>query len=504
MKTKVVLGIFLFFNMYMLHAQEYSKLWGVNGEKWVPGYPLQDFTKAGYHEGKDPFPRWPVKINVKDFGAAGDGKADETEAFRKAIEACPANGAVFIPVGTYKITDWLRFSDKSNIIIRGEDMYETELIFPNGLEDIHSSPSMTTSGIPTTRYSWGGGFIWFDNADELGIENLTFRFPDVTYPGHFYERGYNMIQLSGKNCWVRNVRGYNADSGIFLRGSYTTLRNILLDAFPDRTRTDSRARAGHHAIDIQGGKHNLVENYTETIKFIHSLGSEGSAQWNVWCRCKGPDIEIDHHTTEADIEHNLFTDIDMGRGQGAEGQRRIQTGMYETFWNLRSSQVIPLDPTGADIKQGIPIFPDNINYIVVGWNLGWPESEKEKRFTSFPWYEYIRDYDDIHPPNIYIAQVKKRMGVDNLPPEVMITRPLDKAVFPPGKAITVTAIPDDRDGSVEQVELYVHGVRQDEVLKSKPYQWTLPEMSPETYYLTVLARDNQGATSIDTVTIVVR
>src|SRR5690349_11897699 len=42
-------------------------------------------------------------FNVLDYGATGDGKASNTDAFRKAIEACAAagGGRVHLPPGTY-------------------------------------------------------------------------------------------------------------------------------------------------------------------------------------------------------------------------------------------------------------------------------------------------------------------------------------------------------------------------------------------------------------------
>ncbi|WP_197231972.1 glycosyl hydrolase family 28-related protein [Novipirellula artificiosorum] len=196
-------------------AQHYSELWGERGELWEPGRPLNDFSdQAGYRGGTVPLPRREVRVSVKDFGAIGDGEADDTQAIIDAIEACPEGGAVFIPIGRYKITDWIRIENLENVTIRGENMFETELWFPLGLEDIHSAPTRTTGNIPTTRYSWGGGFFWFDDAEELGIENFSFIFPDRPYEEHFKERGYNMIRLDGTNCWTKNVRGYNAVSGI--------------------------------------------------------------------------------------------------------------------------------------------------------------------------------------------------------------------------------------------------------------------------------------------------
>ncbi|MBS6956492.1 MAG: glycoside hydrolase family 28 protein [Enterocloster asparagiformis] len=42
-----------------------------------------------------------VTLNVRDFGAAGDGQKDDTLAIQSAIMACPDQGRVLIPAGTY-------------------------------------------------------------------------------------------------------------------------------------------------------------------------------------------------------------------------------------------------------------------------------------------------------------------------------------------------------------------------------------------------------------------
>ncbi len=43
-------------------------------------------------------------LNVRDFGAAGDGVTDDTVAIQNAIHVCPAGGRVKVPAGTY----WMR------------------------------------------------------------------------------------------------------------------------------------------------------------------------------------------------------------------------------------------------------------------------------------------------------------------------------------------------------------------------------------------------------------
>ena len=500
---KAIIGLFvMILSAGPLMAQRYSDLWGEDGELWTPGSPLNDFSNvAGYRGGTVPLPRRPVRVSIKDFGGKGDGIADDTQALIDAIKACPAGGAIFIPNGKYKITDWIRIENLSNITILGEDMYETQLIFPEGLEAYHPTSTTTTSGKTTSEYSWSGGFFWFENAEEVGIENLNFIFKDTPFREHFDIDGSNMMALTGKNNWLKNIRAYNADNGIFTWATYTTFKNILLDAYPGRPIQSSSIvkgqRAGHHAIDMQGGSHNLIENYEETVKYIHSLGSENNATWNVWSNCKGPNIEIDHHSWG--IGYNLFTDIDMGKGLGSEGQRSInKNAEQETYWNLRSTQILPFDGSGAGIKQGIPVLEDWQKTIVVGWWLDWPEAEKNKRSTSLPWYEHIGNYDDIYPKNIYIAQLKKRLDVDNMLPELQITSPVTNSMVT-ATSLTIAAMPNDRDGSIAKADLYIDGAFVATELLA-PYTWTVPVSASSSYQVTVIATDNEGATTTDEIT----
>ena len=40
-------------------------------------------------------------INIRGYGAAGDGVTDDTAAIRAAVEACPAGGEVYAPEGVF-------------------------------------------------------------------------------------------------------------------------------------------------------------------------------------------------------------------------------------------------------------------------------------------------------------------------------------------------------------------------------------------------------------------
>lgn len=55
-----------------------------------------------------------VTLNVRDFGARGDGVTDDTKFIQAAILSCPENSRVYIPEGTYKFTNLFL---KSNLIL---------------------------------------------------------------------------------------------------------------------------------------------------------------------------------------------------------------------------------------------------------------------------------------------------------------------------------------------------------------------------------------------------
>ncbi|HTV76253.1 MAG TPA: glycosyl hydrolase family 28-related protein, partial [Candidatus Baltobacteraceae bacterium] len=66
---------------------------------------------------------------------------------------------------------------------------------------------------------------------ESGVENLCFEFPNTPYAGHFTEVGYNAVAFSGvADCWARNLRITNADSGIFPGGDFCTIQNIVFES----------------------------------------------------------------------------------------------------------------------------------------------------------------------------------------------------------------------------------------------------------------------------------
>lgn len=110
---------------------------------WVGNPRVPDFSFAGYQMGKRQLPRPAVVTNARDFGAKGDGVADDTLALQRALEATH-DGALLLLAGRYVLRDTLRFS-RSRVVLRGEGPEKTVLVVPRSLSTAHP-PSDPLSG----------------------------------------------------------------------------------------------------------------------------------------------------------------------------------------------------------------------------------------------------------------------------------------------------------------------------------------------------------------------
>lgn len=121
-----------------LVAAQTSSLWGTAGERWDPRGRLPDYSYAGYQAGRRPIPDVPVVISVRDTGATGNGRTDDSGAFQRAIDRAGemGGGAVMVPAGTYRLAAQL-FLRESGVVLRGEGRNESTLLFTRSLADLH-------------------------------------------------------------------------------------------------------------------------------------------------------------------------------------------------------------------------------------------------------------------------------------------------------------------------------------------------------------------------------
>ena len=152
-----------------------SVLWGERGESHDPAGLLPDFSFAGYERGEKPIPERAAEVSVKDFGALGDGKADDTAAFQRAVKEA-AGKCIGIPAGRYILSDVIEVGT-SDTVLKGAGTGKTTLVFTKGLETLRPKAAETGGGKPTTAWSWSGGLVWFKGANPVGAVLATVAAP---------------------------------------------------------------------------------------------------------------------------------------------------------------------------------------------------------------------------------------------------------------------------------------------------------------------------------------
>jgi hypothetical protein len=244
------------------------------------------------------------------------------------------------------------------------------------------------------RKEWTPRLETFEpSVHDVGIEELAFSFPLKPYRGHFTERGMNAIATSSvADCWVRNVRITNADSGIFLGGWFNTIDGLLLDG----ERPPVNGDTGHHGVIM--GHDCLIVNFDIRTKFIHDLCVTNLQAGNVFKNGRGHNLSFDHHR-RAPYE-NLFSNIDVGGGTqiwrsgGGKGLGR-NAAARSTFWNIRSERDI-----GMPSKWW---SSDLINIVGIKTQSGSITAPEGR------WLEAIAP-DDLYPADIHAAQLARRLG----------------------------------------------------------------------------------------------
>jgi hypothetical protein len=230
-------------------------------------------------------------------------------------------------------------------------------------------------------------------ASEIGIENLGIEFPPGKYEGHFTERGFNAIAMSSvADCWVKNVKIKNAESGIFLSSKFCTLTGLTFES----ERSPARGCTGHHGV-ILGGTDNLCTEFRFNTKFIHDLGVSANHAGNVYSNGSGVDLNFDHHRRAP--HENLYTNLDVGKGTRmwtCGGGRSLgkHCGARGTFWNIR-----------ADMPQNYPAT----SFGPVSMNLvGIRSNQPSIKDLGAKWLEVIHP-EKLHPQNIHEAQLLFRL-----------------------------------------------------------------------------------------------
>lgn len=166
-------------------------------------------------------------LDVRTFGAIGDGAHDDSAAIQAAINAVGiSSGGIYLPPGNYKSQGLIIPDNYTNFSIRGAGSFQSTLINPSTIADVITWNNPV--GYPIGLYDFGvegqtaataGWGIKLGNSIFGSIDNLHVR------------NIYNGVYL--KNCnslLVSNVIGYDIQKiGLHIDGNAGTAVSIFIN-----------------------------------------------------------------------------------------------------------------------------------------------------------------------------------------------------------------------------------------------------------------------------------
>lgn len=209
----------------------------------------------------------------QDYGAVGDGVADDTQAIQDCIDS---NTAVFFPPGTYKITSPLTI--KNGLTLYGNNRLNT-LIKAVGCDLAHFAEGASSGRISGLGFigdeSAHKGFVFARNVQHWIFEDIIIRkFGDTFFD--MVDKGYVGV------IWIRNSEftfGGSSCIDVACGGASQVnsvdVQNCEIANFPHA-----------NAINLSGVRHcimgNTIQNTVNGINIQASLGAEGAMLRNTF------------------------------------------------------------------------------------------------------------------------------------------------------------------------------------------------------------------------------
>ncbi|KIE58812.1 peptidase [Methylacidiphilum kamchatkense Kam1] len=156
---------------------------------------------------------WPNKIfNVRDYGAKGNGLADDSQALRKALQAAEANGGgiVYIPAGTYKVRGSFFIPPKT--LLEGDGMDFSWLKWPDNAP-LEEADFISAAFLTSGQFSLEELSISIRNAKRVLVDSSALK--DEEFIGNsrdwedlsaLFKGKVAPLKESSSDVFIRNVR----------------------------------------------------------------------------------------------------------------------------------------------------------------------------------------------------------------------------------------------------------------------------------------------------------
>jgi hypothetical protein len=311
-------------------------------------------------------------ISVKDFGAVGDGVADDTGAFQMALSN---NLSIFVPAGTYRLTSSLSLRPNQTMMGQGQESV---------LQTTSTTISVIICGVANSSVSnmvIQGGLVGLRLIGQDGVCEFN-RFRDITFRANrtaiSVEGGSNLTRPTRKNLF-ENILIQDAEiNGIHIRmmpSGSTPSTNMFVNIMtvnPNAALTGSGfyvehadrgtmianshfhvSALAHSAIRIGSGSDRTLINQVQTESSGSApnirleAGSQDTAIHQIRAFSAGPVIQ--------DLSNGSFTLSQAGAAQADRVARLVATDISSSLQRSEFETITTSGTTNLDLSHSVHI-----------------------------------------------------------------------------------------------------------------------------------------------------
>ncbi len=305
-----------------------------------------------------------ASVSIRDFGAKGDGQADDTAALRAAVAATAGKGKiVWVPAGDYKLTGDIVLP--SDATIQGAGMWHTTFV---------GDPELYPQADRRVRFKLKGSRVHL--ADFAIVGKLNYRNDDEPNDGLV---GAGCVDSSISRIWVEHTKvGAWIYNGTRLRIEGCRFRNLLADGVNLCVSTNNSvienctargtgddcfaiwpvpADQGYDGQGLRPG-HNVIRRCTGALPFLANGGALYGGDSNRLEDCLFTDITtgcgVLISTTFPTSDAKRAIDNNFSGTTVVQNTELVRCGGYDHSWAWRGSFQLCLDRrsiSGLEIKS---------------------------------------------------------------------------------------------------------------------------------------------------------
>jgi hypothetical protein len=272
-------------------------------------------------------------VSVKDFGAVGNGVADDTVAIQAAVNAVISatnGGSVLFPAGTYKITDTITINRSTNLV--GESIQGTNIhLFVST-----PKPAFYFDGTANIHFGGGVSNMWI--RCDLGAVSGDGIKLKATTPAAI------------TTAAIRDVVVYGARDGVVLEG--TSANEVYLNTVENVKVVGTALSGGganslRYGFYVNGASYNSFRNCEAT--------NVGNAGWGFYI--SGVGTTFDNITTDGVAFINCaFGSINQWTVETIQATTPVVSEALNIVAALSVSNVTLIDVANAKCNTGVKIY----------------------------------------------------------------------------------------------------------------------------------------------------